>query len=333
MNKKIEKIISQNANTLKSKTQPPWISPMLATLTENYFSDKNWIFERKLDGERCIAHKKGQKLKLYSRNKKELNNSYPEIVDVLSKQDKTNFIIDGEIVTFDKGITSFSKLQKRIQLKDPKKAKQTKIKVYYYIFDILYFDKYDTTSIPLRTRKKILKNYFLFDDDLKYTVHKNTKGKEFLKVACKKGWEGLIAKKADSKYVSKRSKDWLKFKCVKDQEFVIAGFTEPKGKRVGFGALLLGYYYKNKLLYAGQVGTGFDDSLLSSLSSKFSKLKQKENPFTTKEKIPEKGVHWLKPKLVCQVGFTEWTEAGKLRHPRFKGLRRDKKAKDVVRED
>jgi DNA ligase D-like protein (predicted ligase) len=305
---------------------------MLATLTHHYFSNKNWLFERKLDGERCIVHKSDKKVKLYSRNKKLINQSYPEIVDAIAKQNKKNFILDGEIVAFDKGITSFSKLQKRIHLKDPKKARQTKIKVYYYVFDVMYFDNYDTTDLPLRTRKKILKNIISFEDEIRYTIHNNSQGKKLLKQACKKGWEGLIAKKANSKYVSKRSKDWLKFKCINEQEFVIGGFTGPGGKRVGFGSLLLGYYEKDNLYYAGQVGTGFDNETLESLRKKFSEMEQKETPFHKKDKLPNNNVHWIKPNMVCEVGFTEWTESGKLRHPRFLGIRRDKPAKMVVRE-
>jgi len=316
---------------IERKKQPRFISPMLATLTENYFSKKDWLYERKLDGERCIIYKNDDDIILYSRNQKNINNSYPEIVELIKNQKEPNFIIDGEIVTFDKGITSFSKLQKRIHLKDPKKALQTKIKVYFYAFDLLYLGNYSMVKVPLRLRKIVLKQFLNFKDSLRYTNHKNTYGVEFLNEACNKGWEGLIAKKANSKYIPKRSTDWLKFKCVNEQEFVIGGFTLPKGKRIGFGALLLGYYENSALRYAGQVGTGFNTKLLKSLKKQFSKIKQSKNPFSSRDITP-KYVQWLKPTLVCQVGFTEWTKSGKLRHPRFLGLRRDKRAKKVIRE-
>ena len=310
--------------------QPKWIKPMLATLTKDYFSDKNWLFERKLDGERVLAIKNKKKVTLYTRNKKIINNTYPEIVNILSEQNQDNIIVDGEIVAFDKNVTSFSKLQGRIQIKDPKKALKTEINVYYYVFDVLYIDKYDLRKVPLKDRKKILKNALKFRDVLRYTSHRNTHGEKYLKQACKKGWEGLIAKKSNSIYVSKRSRDWLKFKCVNEQELVIGGYTDPQGNRKGFGALLLGYYKNKKLQYAGQVGTGFNDDLLDELRKQLDKLETDSSFFT--EKIPKKGVHWVKPKLVCEVGFTEWTSSGKLRHPRFLGLRRDKPAKKVVKE-
>ncbi len=303
---------------------------MLATLTKDYFSDKNWLFERKLDGERVLVIKNNKKVTLYTRNKKIINNTYPEIEKLLSKQKQDNLIVDGEIVAFDKNVTSFSKLQGRINLKDPKKAIQTGIKVYYYVFDILYLDQYDLRKISLRDRKKILKKAIEFKDALRYTSHRNTHGEKYLKDACKKGWEGLIAKKSNSVYTSKRSRDWLKFKCVNEQELVIGGYTDPQGNRKGFGALLLGYYKNKKLQYAGQVGTGFNDDLLDELRKQLDKLETNSSSFT--EKIPKKGVHWVKPKLVCEVGFTEWTSSGKLRHPRFLGLRRDKPANKVVKE-
>jgi len=303
---------------------------MLATLTKNYFSDKNWIYERKLDGERVLAIKNNKKVTLYTRNKKVINNTYPEIVKILSEQNQDNIIVDGEIVAFDKNVTSFSKLQGRIHIKDPKKAIKTRIKVYYYIFDLLYLNKYDLRKIPLKERKKLLKKSLKFRGAIRYTSHRNTHGKKYLKQACKKGWEGLIAKKSNSIYVSKRSRDWLKFKCVNEQELVIGGYTDPQGNRKGFGALLLGYYKNKKLRYAGQVGTGFNDELLDELRKQLDKLETDSSYFS--EKISKKAVHWVKPKLVCEVGFTEWTTSGKLRHPRFLGLRRDKPAKKVVKE-
>lgn len=325
----IQKIINETKQFKKTK-QPAWIRPMLATLTENYFSDENWIYERKLDGERVIAFKKNNSVKLYSRNKKLINNTYPEIEKLLSKQKQDNFIIDGEIVAFDKNLSSFSKLQERIHVKDPDKAISTGIKVYYYVFDMLHINKYDLRKIPLRDRKKILKNALNFENDLRYTPHKNTHGEKYLKQACRKGWEGLIAKKSDSAYVSKRSRDWLKFKCVNEQELVIGGYTDPKGNRMGFGALLLGYYKNKKLQYAGQVGTGFNDEFLEYMRKKLYSLEINSSPF--KQNVTKKGVHWVNPKLVCEIGFTEWTSSGKLRHPRFLGLRRDKSAKKVVKE-
>ncbi len=308
------------------------ISPMLAKLSHETFSGKEWLFERKLDGERCITIKNGKKIYLRSRYNKRINVSYPEIEEALKKQ-KRDFIIDGEIVAFEKGLTSFSKLQPRMHLKSREKAKETGIKTYYYVFDILQLEGKDVKKQTLIERKKILKRALSFNEKIRFLEYKKEKGKEYYKSACKKGWEGLIAKKINSRYkTGSRSSDWMKLKCENEQEFVIGGYTEPHGKRKGFGALLLGYYKGRKLKYAGEVGTGqgFTESFLKEFSKRLQKVEQKKSPF--KEIIKTKSVHWTKPKIAVQIAFTEWTKDGKLRHPRFLGIRRGKKPKEVKRE-
>lgn len=318
-------------NKLTPQPQPEWINPMLATLTYTYFSDPDWIFECKLDGERTIIHKLGDTVTLYSRNKKKQNKSYPELVEALEKI-PGNFILDGEIVAFDKEVSSFSKLQRRLQVKSPDPQLLRDVPAFLYIFDILYYDQWLLTHLPLRQRKEILKQELKFNDPLRYLDHRNEAGEVYLKEACQKGWEGLIAKDANAPYETKRSKKWLKFKCGHGQEFVIGGYTEPKGSRVGFGALLLGYYKDNKLLYAGRVGTGFNTEFLQTLHKRMEKIKQKSCPFYSFDE-KDTDITWIKPQLVGEVGFTEWTRDGKLRHPRFIGLRDDKEAKDVVLEE
>lgn len=305
---------------------------MLATLTHDEFSDKEWIYERKLDGERCLIFKNGSNLRLMSRNKKNINFRYPELVEVFSNMDVNNFIVDGEIVAFDGNVTSFSKLQEIMHASSEKEARESDIKVYYYVFDIMYADRYDLTKLSIRERKKILKNILSYQDPIRYLPYRNEKGLEYLEEACNKGWEGLIAKKANSQYTSSRSKKWLKFKCSKRQEFIIIGYTEPQGERIGFGSLLLGYYQNEKLKYAGKVGTGFKDDFLESLSKKLKDI-EINNPPLDCERITSEDIHWVKPKLVGEVNFTEWTSEKKLRHPSFMGLREDKKPKDVVNED
>jgi bifunctional non-homologous end joining protein LigD len=166
---------------------------------------------------------------------------------------------------------------------------------------------------------------------LRFTEHRETEGEDYYRRACQKGWDGTIAKNADSAYLSKRTRDWLKFKCKQEQEFVIGGYTDPRGGRSGFGALLLGYYRGAKLVYAGKVGTGFNQDLLRRLGKKLARLETPVSSFA-EDGLPRRGVHWVKPKLVAQIGFTEWTAGGKLRHPRFLGLRHDKRPEDVVRE-
>lgn len=317
---------------LKKKKQPAWMAPMLAKLTHDVFSDKDWIYERKLDGERCLIFKKANEVNIMSRNKKNLNNTYPEIVSALKKQKTENFIADGEMVAFKGKLTSFSELQKRMHLQNKEEIKNSRTKVFFYFFDLMFFKDRDLTQLPLVERKKILDKSFSFKDPLRFTAHRNESGKKFYKEACKKHWEGLIAKKADSRYVHSRSSHWLKFKCENQQEFVIGGYTDPQGERRGFGALLLGFYKNGKLQYAGKVGTGYTHKMLEELHSKMVKMEVNEPQFVSNKDLPHKNVHWLKPKMVGEVAFTEWTKTNKLRHPRYLGLRRDKKAEEVVKE-
>ncbi|WP_216213188.1 non-homologous end-joining DNA ligase [Amycolatopsis aidingensis] len=310
-------------------SDPGWRQPMLATLTGDRFSDENWIFERKLDGVRAICARDGGTPRLWSRNHKPIEASYPEIVDALAAHGGPRFIADGEIVAFEGEQTSFARLQQRIHLTEPVRIEATGVRVYYYLFDLLAFDGHDASPLPLRQRKQLLRDAFEFTDPLRLSEHRNGDGEAYYRKACASGWEGVIAKRADSPYQGGRSRDWLKFKCVADQEFVVGGFTEPAGSRVGFGALLLGYYEGDRLRYAGKVGTGYDTSTLRSLRARLEDLRQQESPFG--EPVGERG-HWVRPELVVQVGFTEWTEDGRLRHPRYTGLREDKRATEVVRE-
>jgi len=339
----IATLLKENVKLIKKSKEPAWITPMAAMLTKKYFSDPAWIYECKFDGERVIAYKNGKDVHLLTRNKISVNDTYPELVAALKKQKAHSFIIDGEVVAFKHGITSFETLSERMRLKDPERVQASDVKVFYYIFDSMYFDGHQITKLPLISRKTILKNALTFTSPLRYTEHKVGHGIDYYHQACKIGWEGIMAKNAASTYQNKRSRDWLKFKCVQVQEFVIAGYTEPQGGRVGFGALLLGYYDGKKLKFAGKVGTGFDDALLQDLGSELQKLEQKKCPFAqsasgeaiakTDKSLPKKDVHWVKPKLVAQIGFEEWTKYGRLRQPRFLGLRDDKTAKDVMRED
>ncbi len=325
--------LGEYSDKIEKKSMPDWLDPMLATLSHDHFDDKDWIYERKWDGERALVFKKNGKATIYSRNKKKLNDTYPELEEAFEKTREDNFIADGEICTFDGDVSSFSKLQGRMQLKNREEAKKSSIKVYYYFIDLLYVDQYLITELPLRDRKNILRDSFEFEDPLRFTTHRNEKGLDYYEEACEKGWEGLIAKDATYKYVHDRSKKWLKFKCVNRQEFVIGGYTEPEGERIGFGALLIGYYKDDKLKYAGKVGTGYDDEMLKNLSEKMKKIETDKNPFRESEdEINEKKVHWIKPKLVGEVAFSEWTDDGMLRHPAFKGFRDDKDPKKVIKE-
>lgn len=331
MNKLLDNLSSTLKEKLEKKEQKKEISPMLATLTHQYFSDEEWIYERKLDGERCLLYKKDEDITLLSRNVERQNKFYPEIVKAL-EQLPGDFILDSELVTFDGNITSFERLQHRMHVKNPNDERLKKYPVYAYVFDILYYEGFGLEQLPLRVRKRILKNAFHYQSPIRFMPHRNKEGECYFQKACDKGWEGIIAKDAQSEYVHSRSKKWLKFKCIHQQEFVIGGYTDPEGARLGFGALLIGYYENGKLQFAGRVGTGFDDDFLEMMHGKMKKRAKEDCPFDNYEDSTE-NVHWIKPELVGEVGFTEWTNHGKLRHPRFLGLRKDKDAKEVHRED
>src|SRR5258706_1418446 len=264
---------------LRKHAQPKWVAPMLATLTDEVFSRQGWLFEPKWDGERCLAFRRGRDLDLFSRNRIRLNVKYPEVVQAIHQQEGTSFIADGEIVAFDGVITSFTKLQARMQVAQPSVDLIRKVPVWFYLFDLLYLDRYDIRQVPLRYRKQVLRNAFDFQGSLRFTEHRKTEGEDYYRRACQKGGEGVIAKNGDSVYVSRRTRDWLKFKCKQEQEFVIGGYTDPRGSRSGFGALLLGFYRGRNLAYAGKVGTGFDQDLLRRLGEKLVRLKTSVPPF------------------------------------------------------
>jgi DNA ligase D-like protein (predicted ligase) len=312
--------------------QPSWIEPELATLTKERFSDPSWISERKLDGERCLAFVSGAGARLLTRNKKVITGTYPELATALGAQQASDFIVDGEIVAFEGPQTSFEQLQQRMQLAAPLPELVRRVPVYYYVFDIVYADGADLRRRPLLERKRVLRRVLSFGGPLRFSTHQTGKGEAHWQEACGKGWEGVIAKRADSPYRGGRTRDWLKFKCENSQEFVIGGYTDPQGSRTGFGALLLGYYDEHgSLVYAGKVGTGFDQRVLRSLHAALREIERSGPAFAAGE-LPRAGVHWVEPRLVGQIGFSEWTMAGQLRHPRYLGLRDDKDPSDVVRE-
>ncbi|HSM30345.1 MAG TPA: non-homologous end-joining DNA ligase [Woeseiaceae bacterium] len=325
-----ELLAESERKLLRRRSQPRWTSPMLATLTDERFSDEDWIFERKLDGERALVFRKGGSTRLVTRNRKTINDNYPEIVECFDRQ-SCDFIVDGEIVAFSGNLTSFSRLQKRMQISDPDKARASGVRVFMYVFDIIHLEDHALEKVPLRSRKKLLRAALNFEKPLRFSTHRNAEGEAYYKEACDKGWEGVIAKDATAEYAHSRSRSWLKFKCTASQELVIGGFTAPKSSREGFGALLVGYYDDDKLRYAGKVGTGYDDEFLRSFRRRLERVQRKTSPFSGEH--PDKDeITWVTPEFVGEFGFTEWTSAGKLRHPRFLGLRRDKDPRQVVRE-
>jgi DNA ligase D-like protein (predicted ligase) len=306
---------------LRAEPLPDRVEPMKAVLTDERFSDPGWVFERKLDGIRCIAIKDSGGVRLLSRNHLSLNARFPEVVEALEADPAAQLVIDGEVVAFDGPATSFARLQQRGERPVP---------VFLYAFDLLHLAGCDTTALPLRTRKALLRRALAFGGPLRLSQHRDEDGEAFYREACRKGWEGLIAKRADGPYVHGRSRDWLKLKCSAEQELVIGGYTEPRGSRTDLGALLLGVYDDGGLRYAGKVGTGFTRATLRDLTQRLAPLRCERSPFADDPR--ERGATWVRPELVAQVGFSEWTRDGRLRHPRFLGLRDDKAARDVVRE-
>ncbi len=304
---------------------------MLATLNQRRFSSPDWLFERKLDGERCLGFLSTGGVRLYTRNRRRLDGTYPEIAGAFEAATGHEVVVDGEVVAFEGGQTSFALLQRRIGIGDPALARSSGVAVTWFLFDILHLDGHDVAGVPLRDRKSLLQRALTFRSPLRFTAHRDGDGERYLEEACRRGWEGLVAKRADSAYVSGRSRDWLKLKCNNRQEMVVGGFTDPRGSRVGFGALLLGHHDGGRLVYAGRVGTGYDTVTLRELRTRLDALEQPQSPFA--EGLGRQaGVHWVRPELVAEVEFTEWTGAGRLRHPRFVGLRDDKPAAEVVRE-
>lgn len=306
---------------IKKSKIPEFIEPMLTTLVDEPFDRENWAFEIKWDGYRAIADVDKGNVRLYSRNKILFNNDYPPIADRLSKL-PVNAVFDGEIVvTVDNGRPDFQSLQNWRKTHEGNLA--------YYIFDILYLDGRNLMDLSYESRREILQKVIPEDDLIKISDYINEQGKEFFRAARKQGLEGIIAKKKDSTYQPGfRGNDWLKIKTHSRQEAIICGFTEPNGGRKHFGALILGVYDKGKLKYVGHTGSGFNDLSLKDMYDQLRKLKMEKSPFEERFQT-NAPVTWVKPKLVCEVSFAEWTDDGHMRQPIFKGLRQDKEPDDV----
>jgi bifunctional non-homologous end joining protein LigD len=280
---------------------PDWLEPMAATLTEERFVGSDWLFERKFDGIRLLAFKRGRSIRLYSRNR--LPQDLPAVTAALAALPADELILDGEMSW------------------DGQSA--------YHVFDILWLNGRAVTGLPLHDRRALLETLPLKPPlQLVQVLHDG----EPWERARREGWEGVIAKRRDSPYEHRRSRHWLKMKCELSQELVVGGFTDPQGTRVGLGALLVGYFDADDFVFAGKIGTGFDTKLLLDLRRQLDALEQPHPPFTRGSGLPRLRAHWVRPEIVVQVGFIEWTVHGKLRHPRLLGIRTDKAAREVVRE-
>ena len=286
---------------------PAWIEPMTATLTRERFTGPEWIFERKIDGIRMLAFKNERDVRLLSRNRLPQTASYPSVVEAMAKLPVRDVILDGEAT----GVWG------------------RKGEVSYHVFDVLWLEGRDVTSLPFEARRAVLAGLPLRSPMRRVAA---VEGSRPWERACNEGWEGVVAKRRDSSYEHRRSPHWLKMKCEATQELVVGGFTDPRGGRVGLGALLVGYFERRNFVFAGKVGTGFDRKLLLSLRRRLDDLEIPTPPFDRAIGLPRLGAHWVRPEIVVQVAFIEWTVHGKLRHPRFLGVRTDKSARKVVRE-
>ena len=307
------------------------IALMLATLTDRRDFGDDWLLERKFDGERCVARKDGREVRLESRTAKDLTGTYPEVGAAVASQSARQILLDGEVVAFDRDQTSFSRLQQRLGIRSPTAERVAAYPVVFCVFDLLEVDGDDVRDRPLLERRARLTAAIRPDAALQLSEAWRDDSQRRFAQACRAGWEGLIAKRAQAPYVPGRSRDWLKLKCVWEQEFVIGGYTDPAGSRTDFGALLVGYYEDDQLRYAGKVGTGYTAATLRDLGARLRELEMPESPFVDARPVP-RGTHWTRPELVAQLGFAEWTNDGRLRQARFLGLRDDKLPGDVVRE-
>ena len=286
---------------MAQNAMPDWLEPMAATLTEERFVGSDWLFERKFDGIRLLAYKRGTDVRLYSRNR--LPQDLPALARVIANLPVDEVILDGE-VTWDRQSD-------------------------YHVFDILWLNGRAVTALGLEERRALLETV-PFEPPMRRVslVHDEAPWE----LARREGWEGVIAKRRGSPYEHRRSKHWLKMKCEASQEFVVGGFTDPQGARVGLGALLVGYYEGSEFVFAGKIGTGFDTKLLLSLRTRLDAIEVSVPPFTKAKGLPRLRAHWVRPEVVVEVGFIEWTVHGKLRHPRLLGVRLDKEPQDVARE-
>ncbi|MEP6942095.1 MAG: DNA ligase D [Betaproteobacteria bacterium] len=311
-------------------TLPKTLSPELATLVDTIPKGDDWLHEIKYDGYRMVCRVDGNDVRILSRNGKDWTAELPSIAEAVKRLKVKSAWVDGEVAVMSPdGRTSFQQLQNAL-------SDSSGADLMYFVFDLPYVDGYDLRNAPLSARKDVLRGVVPAGDSvLRYGVEVLGNGEQFIEQACKLGFEGAVSKKIASTYKDgARNREWIKVKCGKRQEMVIGGFTDPQGSRAGFGALLLGVYESDATLrYSGRVGTGFDDRLLSELRRALDKLERDKPAFSNPPRGYEaKGVHWVEPRLVGEVSFTEWTDEGTLRHPSFQGLRKDKKATDVVRE-
>ena len=320
----------KNLPGARKTAMPEFVPPQLATLVEKPPPGDEWFHELKLDGYRLLGHLNNGQVRFWTRNQNDWTAKFPALSKALKALKLKSAILDGEVVALDpSGRASFQRLQQSIN-------KGAGSGLLYHVFDLIYIDGYSLVKTPLRDRKRVLADLLepLGDKGLlRYSDHIEGNGAEFLKEACKYGLEGIVSKRGDSVYEFTRTRNWVKIKCLRRQEFVIAGYT-LSDKGIPFSSLILGVYDRGQLIYAGRAGTGFSNALRVELKKTLDKLVRKDRPFAVIPKDPGlRRAVWVEPKLVGEVAFSEWTDENIIRHPSFQGLRQDKKPHEVIREE
>ncbi len=320
----------KNLSGARKVAMPEFVPPQLATLVDKPPSGDEWLHELKFDGYRLLCHLQRGNVRFWTRNQNDWTAKFPGLGKAIKALPVKSAILDGEVVALDaSGRASFQKLQQSLH-------KNAGAGLIFHAFDLIYIEGFSLTRTPLRERKSVLADLIQPLGErgvLRYSDHIEGNGAQFFKEACKLGIEGIVSKLADSLYESTRSHSWLKIKCIKRQEFVIAGYT-LSDKGIPFSSLILGFYDKGKLIYAGRAGTGYTNAMRVELRKKLDRMVVDKRPFAEVPKDPGlRRAVWTEPKLVGEVAFTEWTDEGIIRHPSFQGLREDKKPTEVVREE
>ena len=333
MSRRLETLAKGANARLRYRAQAGWIPPMLATLVEEPPRAGQWLYEPKLDGVRVLVYANAGNVRLFSRNRKPLDGAYPELVDALSFAVRGDAVLDGEVVAVDPrtGQSSFSRLQRRMQLRDELRARASDVPVELYLFDCMFYEGIDLTNLPLVDRKSVLRDVVWYDDPIRFTPFKTTGSAAMLRDACAKGAEGIIAKRSESRYVSARSTDWLKIKCVHQQELVVGGYTAPKGSRENLGALLVGYYEQRRAAVRRQGRHGVRPRDARDAAAE-ARAAASTDVAVRAGAGPDRRGAVGDAEARREIGFGEWTPAGLLRHPRYLGLREDKTAAEVRRE-
>ena len=324
----LEVLDGSEAEAVRRTGHPRQVEPQLAMRGAAVVTGPGWVHERKLDGVRLVVHLEDDEVRLVTRTGLERSATFPELPPAIRELGASDLVADGEVVALEGEATSFGRLQRRLGRSRPGRI-ALDVPVHLYLFDLLYVDGFDLRGVSLVARKRLLRTLG-FTEPVRYTPHRDDDVGDHFAEACERGWEGLVAKRGDAPYRSGRSPGWLKLPCYRSGRFVVGGWTEPRGGRVGIGALLLGRFEGGRLRYVGKVGTGFDTPTLEILATHLAQVEQVDPPF--EEPPVERSAHWALPHLVVEARFAGWTSIGRLRQPTVTALRPDLAPAEAVGE-